>query len=117
MDRLVTSLTRLAAAFPRDNATEATLAVYAEELSRLEQDTVCDALDTLIRSSRRLPALADIIEEYHQERERQWERMKRESAEAPALPIARAPMPDSLRKQLRAFQGIFDRRAADLEAE
>lgn len=107
-------LTKLAAAFPRDNATEATLAVYAEELSHMDEDAVCAALDTLIRSARRLPALADIIEEYHQERERQWEQMKREST-AVALPIGRSPMPESLKEQLRELHGAFDQRAAEMD--
>lgn len=116
VERLVQRLTRLAAAFPRDNATEATLAVYAEELYQLEPEALLTAIDNVTRSARRFPPLSEILQEYHEEREREWERMRR-AEHQPALPIARAPMPDHVREELRKLGLIFDRRAQELEAE
>jgi hypothetical protein len=112
MDRLVLHLTRLAAAFPRDNASEATLAVYAEELGPLDEATVLEVLAGMVRSSRRFPALGEILDEYRNARIQ-----ASRSSTVAALPLGRAPMPDEVRQQIREMQQAFEQRAQDLEAD
>jgi hypothetical protein len=110
MDRLVLHLTRLAAAFPRDNASEATLAVYAEELGPLDEATVLEVLAGMVRSSRRFPALGEILDEYRNARIQ-----ASRSSSVASLPLGRAPMPDEVRQQISDLKAAFDERAKDLE--
>lgn len=112
MDSLVAHLTKLAAAFPRDNVTEATLAVYVDELAGLDdQPTLYRILEGFVRGGRHFPPVSDILAEYRQAHSRE-----RQMWSVPALPEGRSPMPDSVREEINRVLGRFDRRAEDLEA-
>jgi hypothetical protein len=111
VDSLVAHLTKLAAAFPRDHVTEATLAVYVDELAGLEdQPTLYRILDGFVRSGRHFPPVSDILAEYRQAHSRE-----RETWTTQALPAGRSPMPDSIREEIHKVLGVFDKRAEEME--
>jgi hypothetical protein len=111
---LVTNLTRLAAAFPRDNATEATLAVYVEELSRLDQETLAYVLRDTMRSATKFPTLSEILQNYNAARRRERENAKDNVA---ALPMGSVPMPPEIKAEIRRTLQRFDERAEVLEED
>lgn len=115
MNPLALALGKLAAAFPRDNATEATLAVYVEQLSHLDPDILLPAIDDCITHSRRFPTVAEILEVYG-EAKRQ-EQLSANVRSVTALPMGRSPMPDYVRKQLEEMNGKVAERSADLEGD
>lgn len=107
MNRLVASLAKLAAAFPAANPTEATLAVYVEQLNHLHQPTVIQAIDDLISHARKFPTVAEIRDVYKSLR-------SRDVPEAEALPVGRSPMPDEVREQIRKLNETFSERAEEI---
>lgn len=109
MNRLVTQVTRLAAAFPRDNATEASLAVYVEELSTRDPDTIESVLQDFIRTATHFPTVAEILEAYRYRRQR-----AQQSSGVSELPISRSPMPPAVKKQIEELNAAFEARSKEL---
>lgn len=107
MNKLVQLVTKLAAAFPRDNATEATLAVYIEQLQKCDIDVLEKIINNAIGSSTRLPTVAELRENY------------RHHFQYPvlgeALPLGRAPMPPEIKEQMKTMLGKMDERSAELD--
>lgn len=63
MATLADSLTALAAAYPRQNFPDDTVAIYARMLGDLDPDCVMDAVKRLIARSRFMPTIAEIRED------------------------------------------------------
>ena len=106
MNKLVLALGKLAAAFPQANATEATLAVYLEQLHKLDEATLLGVLDSLIANSSRFPTVSEIRESYNQAR-----RDARPRDNVRLLPSGKAvPMPAFVREQLAEMEKAFDNR-------
>lgn len=109
MDSLVQNLAKLAAAFPRDNASEATLAVYIDQLAGLDYDVLGQVIDNAISQGTKFPSVAELRQDYRQALSRQ---------PAPeALPMGRTPIPEYVKKQVATLNGAMDERAKDLEPE
>jgi hypothetical protein len=110
MDSLAVLLTRLAAAFPRDNPTQATLATYVDELAHLDLGTLGHAIHGRIRNGRHFPTISEIREDYAAERHRMAE------AERPeALPTGRTPMPEDVKAEIEKVLGPMNERAETME--
>lgn len=108
MNKLVMLVAKLAAAFPRDNATEATLTVYVEQLQRCDIDLLEKVINEAIANAQRLPTIAEIRTNYRAHR-------ARVPNFVPALPIARSPMPPEVKKELDGFLRRMDERSEELK--
>ena len=109
MDKLTGSLVRLAAAFPRDHIPESTITLYRTKLDRCDPDVMAAVIETAIESAKSFPTIAELREAHRNE-------LQRQTPTEVALPMGRAPMPDSLKKQLLEMHQSFDARAAEMEA-
>lgn len=109
MNKLVQLVTKLAAAFPRDNASEATMAVYVEQLHKCDIGILATVINEAIANSQRLPSVAEIRSNYRAHLARQGEPKN-------ALPLGRSPMPPGVRKQLDEVLRKVDERSEELSA-
>lgn len=100
---------RLAAAFPRDHVTDSTITLYHSKLSSCDEEAVTEAIESAIESATKFPTIAELREAVRQT-------VQRTPEYVPALPIARAPMPESLKQQIAEMNRKFDERSAELNA-
>ena len=109
MNKLVVLVTKLAAAFPRDNATEATLAVYIEQLQNCNLDLLERIINEAIANAQRLPTIAELRTNYRAH-------INRQDYKHEALPLGRSPIPPEVKKELDRFLRRMDERSEELQA-
>lgn len=103
-------LIRLAAAFPRDNISDATVQLYASELTKLDVGLLEVVIDQAINHSRGFPTIGDLRDSYNAH-------YRRHQDETPALPIAAVPMPSHIKEQWHETMRRIDERAKELDAK
>lgn len=113
MDNLLMQLTRLAAAFPRDNVPESTVALYGSELRDLYQPLLAEVLREGLKSYRNFPSIAEVREDYRTT----LLRIQQNSRPALSAPDDCIPMPEEIRKKWREMLRRMDDRAKQVESE